>query len=902
MDGDAMPIERELLEFARTRPAWQQDLIRRICTQADISSDDIAQVLASIKASQGLAEAQEMTPVAEDHLSQRTPGQHAITKFAAISDVKNANQLAPSQHLPFALKGITLIYGENGSGKTGYARIVKQLCRARRDRQEPLLGNVYKESAGSAKARITFLVGETQQVFDWEDGKPVPSELSRISLFDASTAPLYADHQNKIEFLPLGLDVLPRLGKLCEMLAQRLQVEVTALTTTISVALPQQIAGTTAETLTRRLTLETTANNLPTEEEIRQTASWSSENDEGLLVIERELKKLSEPAQAAAQYRRFKTSVDAFERRLSAVDGLLSPDAMTKCRTQFDKAQATRKAVSLAAQGRFDRDTLGRAVGSEAWRRLYEYAEKFSAEVYPGEPFPVTGKDRVCLLCQQPYDASAAERMNRFKSFIEDTSQKEAEKEELQLKEMLRKVLELNIPTAQELELQFMELSEHETSFEPVRAKLAVFIADAAKHKTAAIAALQGQSSFDGVGVLDNSALSAARAFASPLEEKARKFDAATASSAATNKLKIEHTELLGRRTLNGSTATVLSRRCDIVTYHKLRQCKDECDTTQISRKNSEFREKYLTPKFGKQIGKEIEYLGLGYLPVKIDTKTERGSSYIGVTLNKIVSARTSNILSEGEFRALALACFFAEIAEIPNHDGIVVDDPVSSLDHRQIKQIAFRLVDEAKTRPQVVVFTHDLSFYYELWTAAAEAQIPIQRNWVQHGALGFGVVTADDGPWQVKKTRDRINVLDKMLAGIPSEGGLSREVYGRHVNRFYAGLRETWERLIEERLLNGVVGRFQPSVMTQSLKGVNVTDQDYQKVFFAMKKASEFSGHDWAQGREGDLPTKKSMMQDLASVREYEKELSQRATQLEKQRRELEHPPKAETVQAPSK
>ena len=170
--------------------------------------------------------------------------------------------------------------------------------------------------------------------------------------------------------------------------------------------------------------------------------------------------------------------------------------------------------------------------------------------------------------------------------------------------------------------------------------KLAIFIADAAKYKAAAIAALQGQSSFDDLGVLDNSALSAARAFASPLEEKARKFDAATASSAATDKLKIEHTELLGRRTLNGSTATVLSRRGDIVRYHKLRQCKDECDTTQISRKNSEFREKYLTPKFGERIGKEIEYLGLGYLPVKIDTKTERGSSYIGVTLNMIVSAR----------------------------------------------------------------------------------------------------------------------------------------------------------------------------------------------------------------------------------------------------------------------
>jgi hypothetical protein len=102
--------------------------------------------------------------------------------------------------------------------------------------------------------------------------------------------------------------------------------------------------------------------------------------------------------------------------------------------------------------------------------------------------------------------------------------------------------------------------------------------------------------------------------------------------------------------------------------------------------------------------------------------------------------------------------------------------------------------------------------------------------------------------------------------------------------------------------LLNGVVGRFQPGVATQSLKGVNVTDEDYQKVFFAMRKASEFSGHDWALGREGDLPTISMMRGELAAIREYDKELTKRAEQLEKQRRELEQPPKGEVVQAPLK
>jgi len=236
--------------------------------------------------------------------------------LAAISEVQNANQLAADQLLPFALNGITLIYGDNGSGKTGYTRIVKQLCRARRERDEPLLGNVYKSSGGTAKATVTYIVDGEQKLFRWEDGKQAPSELSRISVFDASCASLYADHQNRIEFLPLGLDVMPRLGAACERLAHRLQSEINALAASISVQLPQQVQHSTAGALTQRLSIDTRMSDLPQDADIRAAAAWSGLHQERLKAIEIELQKLSEPAKAAAQCRRFRTSREAFLRKM----------------------------------------------------------------------------------------------------------------------------------------------------------------------------------------------------------------------------------------------------------------------------------------------------------------------------------------------------------------------------------------------------------------------------------------------------------------------------------------------------------------------------------------------------------------------------------------------------------
>jgi hypothetical protein len=112
-----------------------------------------------------------------------------------------------------------------------------------------------------------------------------------------------------------------------------------------------------------------------------------------------------------------------------------------------------------------------------------------------------------------------------------------------------------------------------------------------------------------------------------------------------------------------------------------------------------------------------------------------------------------------------------------------------------------------------------------------------------------------------------------------------------RSVKEYYVLLRETWERLVEERLLNGVVGRFEPGVKTQSLKGVLVEDPDYQKVFSAMAKASRYSGHDGAVGFQTSLPTIVEMRGDIDLLRGYEVALKKRSAQAEERRKALEDP-----------
>jgi hypothetical protein len=111
--------------------------------------------------------------------------------------------------------------------------------------------------------------------------------------------------------------------------------------------------------------------------------------------------------------------------------------------------------------------------------------------------------------------------------------------------------------------------------------------------------------------------------------------------------------------------------------------------------------------------------------------------------------------------------------------------------------------------------------------------------------------------------------------------------------------MRETLERFVEEKLLNSVVSRFRTGVQTLSLKQVTVEGSDYHKIFWAMKRASTFSGHDTAVARRTSVPTPQEMRKDIESLRVYEKELKRRQEKMGHERELHEAPPTGRTGQS---
>jgi len=183
----------------------------------------------------------------------------------------------------------------------------------------------------------------------------------------------------------------------------------------------------------------------------------------------------------------------------------------------------------------------------------------------------------------------------------------------------------------------------------------------------------------------------------------------------------------------------------------------------------------------------------------------------------------------------------------------------------------------ESKER-QVIIFTHDLSFLMRLQDFCSKYDSEINIKSIERIGTESGIYT-DNMPWdamnvkkRIKKLKEKYNELKKIYKNI-----LGSE-YRKEASLIYNLLRETWERLVEELLLNGVVYRFDRDIQTKRLKKVtDISDDDYKKVADAMDKCSFFTGHDKSPELNEDIPDPNEIMNDIEEIEKYKRELNKR-------------------------
>lgn len=216
-----------LLAWSEDRPDWLRDALRRIALSDEVGDADREAILVRLRHAHGITVEGDFTctPLAADHLP---PDGEAIapTLLCGIGPVCNVDRLAPDQQLRFGVDGITLVFGDNGTGKSGYARLAKKMCRARV--VDELRGDVFSAQispAATALVRFWLPGKEEPDDVDWTDRQPAPDPLSRIMVLDEASARIYVDGRNEITYLPREIEVAAQYGRVCISLSAQLEHE-----------------------------------------------------------------------------------------------------------------------------------------------------------------------------------------------------------------------------------------------------------------------------------------------------------------------------------------------------------------------------------------------------------------------------------------------------------------------------------------------------------------------------------------------------------------------------------------------------------------------------------------------------------------------------------------------------
>lgn len=855
-----MALLNDILKWTESLPSWQRDACRRLLQkEGGLEAVDYSELYTLLKKENGIEvdDAVEALPLANEHLpAELPPGETVI--LVSLRELENVNQIPNNHALTFSEIGMTVIYGGNGSGKSGYARVMKRACRAR-DQTEPLHPNANDPTAATKvpTAKFEVKVAGVSEEIEWSRDATSPARLSTISVFDSKCARSYITAEQDVAYLPYGLDIVENLAnQVLPKLSEKLKADIEAIDVS-RLPFEHLLGETEVGKVIENLSVNSDA------DKIFHLGTLTEDDTKRIAELETALKE-ADPLAKAEESRLSAVRLKIYAKKLAQPLIWVNAEAVKKLQKFTEEKKAAEAAETTAANALRAGEELLPGTGDQAWKLLFEAARRYSTETaYPGEDFPPSNEGKVCPLCQEYLGETGTQRLKRFDEFIKNDVAKNADaaRKKVETEKSKIEAADLQIAADEALsdELKALDNSLPQTIAEfqdSINSRMESMLECLETSNWAEIPALT-ESPRTRVRQLAAHQLRAYRMLVRAADEEKRKM------------LGKELSELSARQSLTKSLKAVLSLLDRMKKKVALEKCRSSLKTRSISDKSKEFATVAVTEELKKALDQEFKSLGIGHIKTKLKERTDRGKMFHQLLLDIPITHKIDEILSEGEQRAIALGSFFAELA-LANHScGIVFDDPVSSLDHWRRRDVARRLVEEAKIR-QVVVFTHDTSFLGQLCDEIEAAGTPNLMSFLEWRSGCPGCVN-DGLPWDHQGYKARIDALEqaqsKLAKTWPTYPG-EKEI--GEIRHQYDRMRATLERVIQDVVFNGVVKRYRDWIRVDSLEDVVGFDRAECEAIEKLHKRScdVITAHDPSSAKAAAAPTATDLSNDIEALK----------------------------------
>ena len=784
-----------LIDWANKQDSWVRRLVGHIiASQRPISDEQTTEFFELFLAEKGLHGS---SPEIEPELPYPRAGsaQSDPLRLLSLSKVSGVNALSPGGTIDFS-PGLTILYGENATGKTGYARILKRISAVQYP--EEILPNINSTAVLTPTATIDYELGDIRASIEWHNEIGV-SPFTRMSVFDSPSVNVRVDESLAYVFTPAEISLFSYVSSgireiqergsqaLAEMAMTNPFIQYFERGTAIYQEIESLGPATDLDALGALATLPEDASEKRERLE-REVAALRSDALSGSLAVHRETVRTLENLEVVAQGAEI-FEVDQYNEGIVALGTLRE-----SYRRVRDETFAPGELPGLADDG---------------WQRFVtsaaEYLEHLGLVHYPEDG------DK-CIYCRQLLDPGALSIVQRYATFLDDALGRQISDQQRVVAAMAATLTGLSVDGVATGLSRWREVNPTSSGFEDAK--------ELTRHLRDSVGQIR-----DGERVT----CSNLRKLAGRVRQRIVPMLAAHESEVATltkqladreTALQVAETALrtltaaieLDRRSSeirvfveNAKRATRLDGVLKRMTA-LLRSLTEQAKLASEDLVNSDFQARF-----------QEECKALRTPTVRLEFIGRKGKAQRRKSLT--ADHRLSQILSEGQQKVLALADFLAEARMGGSAAPIVFDDPVNSLDHRRLQEVSDRISSLVPTC-QVVVFTHDIWLATELLARFDKRPDECTYYTVsdEQATGAIGRIDRATGPrWDsVKALKKRVNerLQDAAAASGAAQTALVEAAFGQ--------MRSWCEVVVEEVIFGDVSRRYRANIMMGGLRNVH--------------------------------------------------------------------------------
>ena len=678
-----------LIEFANSSNCsdWLKYIIYKVSnTNSHITENDISVLLDHLK--------DNIKINIPDLVTTNSTSEDEV-KLISLIHKSGVNALANNQKINFH-DDVTILNGLNGSGKSSYFRILNEIVGG--NEKKEILPNIYSDTKKDVSVLFSYKIGKKiVNDKEWNNTTRGFKDLTKCRVFDSSYLNGFLDvrHVDETLVFPLGLNLFSYIAQDID----RLKKVIKEYANYANSKKPQIDYSNLNEIIKSSfITNNYVSPNLKTE--IENKYDFPQEQDE---LLNRVCNKINELTQNNIQdtinlkneilnnYYTFNNIfynlTENLRKKTNTVNTLIL-EYLDKKKKNED-AKNTYEIFKTLPQNE-----------SDEWKRFIQYGEKYRS---------INKIENYCPYCHQQLDDNARVLLKAYGEYLQDKTEIELQNIETSIKNEIYsiQIINTNIQINESIKNLLTKHKVYDNSALEYTKDCLNKIEDQKKILLSCLG--KKEIPTDLLKTLDINPI--ITIFNNEITSYSNEIqDLSIQDSEKSEKLKKlneKKIQLLENKSISEQKELFIEWFLQDDNEKKLYAIIDSLSTKEITYLSDKAHNELLTETLKIKFEEELAALGKKNIQVNLQ-KANASKGALSTKLTLVNNQSLKKILSEGEQKAVALALFLAEIKSQNSNNPIILDDPVTSMDHQIAAKFAERLL---QLENQVILFNHNRLF-----------------------------------------------------------------------------------------------------------------------------------------------------------------------------------------------